>query len=77
MTGAFSLIITAFGGDNYDFESFEIVIIVTQHPFELPIILIPGYNLFTLICIISVLTIIIVRKLLRKKQRVQNLKKEK
>lgn len=77
MTGTFSLVITAFKGDNYAFESFEIVIVVTQCPFELPLIIIPGYNLFTLICIISVLSIIIVRKLLMEKQPVQNLKKEK
>jgi hypothetical protein len=69
--GTYSLVITAYKGENYEFESFEIIIIITNS-FELPELpefIIPGYNLFSLIGIISVFSVIIIRKQLRHKNK--------
>jgi len=64
MVGVYNLVINAYKGENYDFQSFEIIIIITQS-FEIPKFIIPGYNLFTFIGIISIFFIITIQKQLR------------
>ena len=64
MVGVYNLVISAYKGENYDFQSFEIIIIITQS-FEIPKFIIPGYNLFTFIGIISIFFIITIQKQLR------------
>ena len=64
MVGVYNLVIYAYKGENYDFQSFEIIIIITQS-FEIPKFIIPGYNLFTFIGIISIFFIITIQKQLR------------
>ena len=69
--GTYNLVITAFKGDNYDFQSFQIVIIIANsfEPPELPKFIIPGYNLLTLIGILSIFSVIIIQKQLRHKNK--------
>ncbi len=64
MVGVYNLVIYAYKGENYDFQSFEIIIIITQS-FEIPKFIIPGYNLFTFIGIISIFFMITIQKQLR------------
>jgi len=72
--GVYSLVINAYNGENYEFESFEIIIFITnsleipEMP-ELPEFIIPGYNLFTLIGILSIFSVIIIQKQLRHKNK--------
>ena len=65
--GSYLITISAYAGDNYDFENFEIVIIITEAP-KIPKFIIPGYNPFTFIGIISIFFIITIQKQLREKR---------
>ena len=65
--GSYLITISAYAGDNYAFESFEIVIIITEAP-KIPKFIIPGYNPFTFIGIISIFFIITIQKTIKTKK---------
>jgi hypothetical protein len=77
MPGIYSLVISAYKGENYEFESFTIIIVISQSP-KSPKFIIPGYTLFIFIGIMLIFSLITIHKQVKHNNKNNiNTKKEK